>query len=332
MRGDTGPRLTARWLRAFLAALVMGALVVPLAAATRPRVPAPPPADLGRVTARTLDAAYAANRANAAEAARMAEDHGDRRRAAVERAMARDPARRLLVFDGRGPGRAAEVFGDLADADRVAVLIPGSDTTLDTYDRFRATAESLHRQLGSRAPAGSRTAVIAWLGYATPGTVGTTVMTTGRAEQAAPELAEFVAGLYGIAGPDTQVSLLCHSYGSVVCARTAPALERAGTPVADIVFVGSPGTGVDRASDLRTSARVWAGRGAGDWIADVPHVRADLFGTTVGFGTDPMSPAYGARRFPAGSVGHSDYFTPGSESLAGLARIVLGETTEVRHD
>ncbi|MEV7286986.1 alpha/beta hydrolase [Streptomyces sp. NPDC093252] len=326
---QAGRRTRGRWFRALLAALVMAALVVPLAAATRPRVPAPAPADLGRITAATLGAAYAANRANAAEAARMAEDHGDRHRAAMERAMARDPARQFLAFDGRGPGLATEVFGDLAGADRIAVLIPGSDTTLDTYARFRATAVSLHRHLAARHP---RTAVIAWLGYETPGTVGTAVMTTTRAQEAAPELAESVAALYGIAGRDTEISLLCHSYGSVVCARAAPALEAEGLPVADLVLLGSPGTGVDRASDLRTSARVWAGRGARDWIADVPHARADLLGTTVGFGTDPMSPAYGARRFAAGSAGHGGYFAPGSESLANLARIVLGETAEVSHD
>jgi len=63
----------------------------------------------------------------------------------------------------------------------------------------------------------------------------------------------------------------------------------------------------------------------------VPHTRVDLFGTTVGFGTDPVSPAYGARVFAAGDGGHSDYFKPGSTSLANLTRIVLGETPEVPH-
>jgi hypothetical protein len=99
--------------------------------------------------------------------------------------------------------------------------------------------------------------------------------------------------------------------------------------VRDIVLVGSPGTGVDSAAALRTPARVWAARGAGDWVAEVPHTHADLFGATVGFGTDPVSPAYGARVFAAGEGGHSDYFKPGSVSLGNLARIVLGDTSEV---
>jgi hypothetical protein len=64
----------------------------------------------------------------------------------------------------------------------------------------------------------------------------------------------------------------------------------------------------------------------------VPHLSAGLFGTTVGFGTDPLSPAFGARVFAAGDGGHSDYFAPGSTSLTNLTRIVLGRTQAVTRD
>jgi hypothetical protein len=298
------------------------------------------------VTAATLDEAYAANRANAEEASRMADAHGDRARAATDRAMAAS-SRHFLTFDGRGSGRTAEVLGDLAHADRVAVLVPGSDTSLDTYDRFRATATHLWTELNRRggkitatgtgtggagtgasvdthAAPGPRTAVVAWLGYETPATISTTVATSGRAEQAAPRLREFIRQLRGIVGEKARLSLLCHSYGSVVCGRAA-----AGLDVDDIALVGSPGTGADTATALHTRARVWAARGSDDWVGEVPHVKADLFGTTVGFGTDPISPTFGARVFAAGDGGHSDYFAPGSVSLTNLARIVLGETSEV---
>ncbi|WP_320778359.1 alpha/beta hydrolase, partial [Streptomyces sp. CRN 30] len=244
--------------------------------------------------------------------------------AAADRALA-GPSRRLLAFDGRGTGRVTEVFGDLARAERVAVLVPGSDTGIDTYGRFRAGALALRDRLVRDGDV--PTAVVAWLGYETPGTVSTAVTTTGRAEEAAPELRAFVAALRGVTAPGARVSLLCHSYGTVVCARAAD-----GPGVSDIVFLGSPGTGADTAAGLRSGARIWAARSTGDWIADVPHVSADLFGTTVGFGTDPLSPAYGARVFAAGDGGHSDYFDPASPSLANLARIVLGRVTEVTHD
>ncbi|MER6011361.1 alpha/beta hydrolase [Streptomyces bluensis] len=347
-RARARARGAGRVRRVLLALVVAVAVVAPLAAFARPQIPAPAPAVLPPVTAATLDEAYAANRANAAEAARMAAANGDRKRAAADRSMAVS-TRRFLSFDGRGTGQAVEVFGDLAHADRVAVLVPGSDTTLDTYDRFRAGATALMDEVATRSPEGghrtrtaraAHTAVVSWLGYETPRTISTTVLTTGRAESAAPRLESFVRELRGLVGQDARISLLCHSYGSVVCARTAERADRQGAGlqgtglqgearVDDIVLIGSPGTGADSAAALHTSARVWAGRGAGDWIADVPHAGADLFGTTVGFGTDPVSPAFGARVFAAGDGGHSDYFRPGSVSLDNLARIVLGDTSEV---
>jgi hypothetical protein len=312
-------------MRALLAVLVTAAVVVPLTGAARPGIPAPAPAALAPVTATTLERGYAANRANAELASRMAAAHGDAHRAAADHKLAA-PSRRLLSYDGRGAGRLTEVFGDLARADRVAVLVPGSDTSLDTYERFHTAAASLHERLTRQAPAGTTTAVIAWLGYSTPGTVSTTAVTTDRADEAAPALREFIRGLPALTGPDARLTLLCHSYGSVVCARAA-----AGLDVDDLVLLGSPGTGADSVAALRTRARVWAARGTDDWVAEVPHVSVDLFGTTVGFGTDPVSPSFGARVFTAGDAGHSDYYRPGSASLANLTRIVLGETREVTH-
>ncbi|QES42826.1 hypothetical protein DEJ49_19150 [Streptomyces venezuelae] len=316
-----------RLRRTLLAAGVATAVVFPLSGAARPEIPAPAPASLGRVTAATLPGAYAANRANATEAAVQAGRYGARGRAAALRAMA-SPHRDFLAFDGRGAGRTAEVFGDLAHADRVAVLVPGSDTSLDSYGRLRAGAVALRAELDRQAKPGSRTAVVAWLGYETPGTVSPAVLTTGRADGAAPALRSFVAGLHGI-NAHARVSLLCHSYGSVVCASAATGPR--GLDVADIALYGSPGTGVDKAADLHTRARIWAGRGSGDWIADVPHTSAGLFGTTVGFGTDPVSADYGARVFAAGDGGHSDYLKPGSVPLGNLARIVRGDAPEVTH-
>lgn len=165
-------RLSARVRRTLLAVVVAGAVVVPVSAAAHPSIPAPPPAALAPLTPATLPAAYAANRANAATAARMAAVHGNTGRARTLRGMA-SAGRRFLTFDARGPGRTAEVFGDLASADRIAVLVPGSDTSLDAYGRLRAGALALHGKLGPRA------AVIAWLGYETPDTVSPAALTTG---------------------------------------------------------------------------------------------------------------------------------------------------------
>ncbi|MEV5973126.1 alpha/beta hydrolase [Streptomyces sp. NPDC051921] len=318
-------RRTGRLRRTLLAALVTAAVAVPVAGAARPaEVPAPAPPGIGRLTsaeptalAGELAARYAANREALRAAEGTADSHGARRRAASLREMAA-PERQFLSFDGRDGGRSAEVVGDLARAERIAVLVPGADTGLDSYGRLRAGAVALQKALQQGAYA--RTAVIAWLGYRTPGTGSAASLTPGRAEQAAPALRSLVQELSAVR-PGARITLLGHSYGSVVCALAATR-----TPVAAVVLYGSPGTGFDTAADLRTTASVWAGRATGDWVAEVPHVRVPLpGGTELGFGTDPVDPRFGARRFAAGAGGHSDYLVPGSPSLRNLARIVDGQ-------
>ncbi|MGK4584379.1 alpha/beta hydrolase [Kitasatospora sp. HPMI-4] len=310
-------RPLSRLRRTLLAALVTASVALPVSGAAGPAaVPAPAPAALAplrSVSPAALAERYAATRADIRAAERTAAGHGDRERAAELHGMA-DPARRFLSFDGRDGGRAAEVFGDLSDADRIAVLVPGSDTDLDRYGRFRDGALALRQQLGGRS------AVIAWLGYRTPSLLSPDVLTTGLGADAAPELRRFTAELSS-AAPAARISVLCHSYGSVVCARAASGLD-----VADLVLFGSPGTGYRDAAALHTRAAVWAGRGTGDWVGDVPHVRLRLPFATVGLGTDPISSQFGARVFPAGDGGHSDYLKPGSVSLRNIARIVSGLT------
>ncbi|MFI0907809.1 alpha/beta hydrolase [Streptomyces sioyaensis] len=306
---------SGRLLRTLLATLVAASVAVPVSGAARPAaVPAPAPVALAPLRAAgpgALAERYAVNRAGIRAAARMADGHGDRARARALRRMA-GPARQFLSFDGRGGGRTAEVFGDLARAERIAVLVPGSDTNLDTYARFQAGATALRRTLDGRS------AVVAWLGYETPGTVSPEVLTPGRAESAAPQLRSFLGEMAALR-PSARISVLCHSYGSVVCGRAAPGLE-----VADLVLYGSPGAGAGSAAALHTRATVWAGRGAGDWIAEVPHGQLDLPFATLGLGADPVSDAFGARVFAAGTGGHSDYLAPGSVALRNIARIVSG--------
>lgn len=165
--------------------------------------------------------------------------------------------------------------------------------------------------------------MVAWLGYRTPAMLSAGALTTATADRAVPQLVSLVAELR-VVRPGARVSLLCHSYGSVVCARGASRLD-----VADIVLYGSPGAGAADVASLHTAATVRAGRGSRDWIAHVPHVRVQLPLHTLGFGTDPVAPTFGAAVFDAGSAGHSDYLRPGSVSLRSLAAIVAG--TEAGH-
>ncbi|MGW2301724.1 alpha/beta hydrolase [Streptomyces sp. NPDC001809] len=230
------------------------------------------------------------------------------------------PGRQVLAFDPTGTGRTAEVLGDLTRARHVSVIVPGVDTNLltfqKTHGRYGAPAgmaRSLYRAERAASP-GARVAVIAWADYTAPAGVGVDAMTGRLAQGGAARLVRLTEGLPG----DARVALFCHSYGSVLCGVAAPRLP---ARVTDVAVAGSPGMRVGRAAELRTPARVWAMRDADDWIADVPHLEVG----GVGHGADPVAPEFGARLLSArGAIGHSGYFTPGTESLGNFAAIGVG--------
>jgi len=294
------------------------AVVIATTAAVLPGSQVDRPQPLPAFTTKALAARYATDSRMIAAAARTASRTGN---TALAHALDGMRGHHFIDFNPRGPGLAAEVIGNLATAKRVAILVPGSDTSLTTFDS-RGTSSPQGGALALAAEAhrldpGNHLAVIAWLGYATPGTFSPAVLTSGDAGQGASALRPLVDAL---ARHGYQVALICHSYGSVVCGLAAPHL-----PVTDIAVVGSPGMDAASAGALHTTARVWAGRGASDWIQAVPHIH--LFG--LGLGQDPMSPAFGARVFAAGTGGHSSYLKPGDISLRNLAYIALGDLMAV---
>jgi Alpha/beta hydrolase len=296
----------------------VAATVFATTAAVFPGAPADRMQSLPAFTTSALTVRYAANSTAIAKAAGSAQRSGD---PALARALDAMRGKHFLSFDPRGQSEAIEVLGNLATATRVAIMVPGSDTSLTTFfSRGTASpgggAAALAAQTHRLDP-GARLAILAWLGYTTPSTLSPSVMTSGDAGQGASALRPLVTGL---AARGDQVALLCHSYGSVVCGLAAPHL-----PVTDIAVFGSPGMDVASARQLDTSARVWAGRASGDWIRYVPHMQ--LLG--LGFGQDPTAPAFGARPFSCGGAGHSGYLRPGSMSVRNLAYIALGDPAGV---
>jgi hypothetical protein len=302
-------------------AILIGAVATAVFATTAAMLPdgqADRPQPLPTFSAQALAARYATDSRMIAQAARAARraDNTD-----LARALAAMRGHHFLDFNPRGQGLAVEVVGDLARATRVAILVPGSDTSLATFDS-RGTASPQGGALALAAEARrldprARLAVIAWLGYTTPSTISPGVLTSGDAGQGSSALRPLVADL---AKDGYQVALLCHSYGSVVCGLAAPHL-----PATDIAMIASPGIDAPSVRALHTTARIWAGRGAGDWIRHVPHVH--FLG--LGFGQDPMTPGFGARIFSCGQGGHSSYFLPGSVAVRNLAYIALGDPAGV---
>jgi hypothetical protein len=238
------------------------------------------------------------------------------------------PSGRLLGYDPRGDGRAIEVFGDLATARHIAIVVPGTGWDLHRLlteehtknDTPVATAEALYAEIRRLDPS-TPAAVVVWLGYDPPENIDREVMRSARAVAGGTALARFVAGLPAMTHNTAHVSAVCHSYGAVVCAYAI----RDGARIADLAAVAAPGMDVGSARDLKP-ARVWAARVADDPIRFTPFVRV----AGLGHGADPMRPAFGARVFRTGAAhGHGGYFVPGTESLTNLARVALGRADEV---
>jgi pimeloyl-ACP methyl ester carboxylesterase len=239
-------------------------------------------------------------------------------------------SRQFLVFDPEGKGRVVEVFGDLASADRIAVLVPGVANRAENFStgvgdiRGRAPAVQA-RALYDAARAASprqRVAVIAWLGYDAPQGVGRSAAREELARAGAISLDRFVTDLATIR-PSARVTVVGHSYGSVVAGLAAANLP---SQVKDIVVIGSPGMGVSRVAELRTTAHIWSGQSSQDWIEWLPTGR--LWG--AGHGTMPATPGFGDRVFGTrGVAGHDHYLAPGTQSLSNIVQIVLGRDASV---
>jgi hypothetical protein len=236
---------------------------------------------------------------------------------------------RLLGYDPRGDGHVIEVFGDLATARHVAVIVPGSGWDLDKVMRTDAhtsgqknanpvvAAQALRAEMGRLSPR-TGTAVVVWLGYDAPEGIDRQAARSERAVAGAPALTGFLNDL----PREARITLIGHSYGTVVCGHALQAGGRAD----DVVALASPGMDAVSAVDLRTRARIWAARVSDDPIGLTPHVRLGGYGHE----TDPITPGFGARVFTTGAAqGHGGYYSPGTESLANLARITLGRTADV---
>lgn len=232
--------------------------------------------------------------------------------------------RHILAYDSAGDGRVVEVLGNLATADQIAVVVPGSGHNLGNFwtstsgaaprrDGVNLLAEMRRQGGGSRA----RVAVVVWLGYDTPEALDLVAARSDRAVAGTDDLVR----LTQLLSPSANVTLIGHSYGSVVVGYAARAAR-----ADNLVLIASPGVDVRSVADLHTAAKVWAARGPRDPIGLVPSIRIG----GLGHGADPVSSGFGARAFETGEIsGHDHYYQPGSESLANLARIALGRTEQV---
>ncbi|TDB73518.1 alpha/beta hydrolase [Micromonospora sp. KC723] len=256
------------------------------------------------------------------------------------RLAAGPPRAYLLGLDERGDGRAVVALGNPDRSAQVLTYVPGMTTDLADAPGELGRAGRVLARCAGIAP-GEETAAVLWLDYDAPDFLPEASSPT-QAREAGPALHRFQEGLRAThEGPPARQTVLGHSYGSVVVGGAA---RDHGLAADALVFVGSPGVGVDRAEALRLPPeRVWASTAPDDVIRLVEPpgqlaARAVLatspLATAVSllrpddhrlwFGHDPADPGFGGRTFPGARAGHAGYWEPGNPALDGMARIVLG--------
>ncbi|ORT55254.1 alpha/beta hydrolase [Streptomyces sp. CB03238] len=260
-----------------------------------------------------------------------------------------DPPMFLLGIGDEGNGRAIVSYGNPDVSKNVSAYVPGLGTKLDDEFADETMKRAQDTAIGARKVDPSSAAII-WLGYDAPQHVD--VATTGDAERGAPAYNQFMAGLEATnSNKDPHLTAIGHSYGSLTVGTAAR--QSGGIPgVDDVVLLGSPGIGVDKAEDLGVGKNhVFVGAADNDLVTKAPMVGEafDWRDDDNYFGKDPASEAFGARRFkvddgppfigislPGGlELGlmdaHSQYFDPDLdlESAENIARIVGGKPEEI---
>ena len=258
-----------------------------------------------------------------------------------------------------GNGRVVEVIGDLHRARHVAVIVPGMTNSIRDYDpNTRIKGTELAKAMRAYDP---NTAVVVWLGYRTPNQTAAGLVegaASGRARDGARQLVDDLEVLRRMA-PESHLTIIGHSYGSVVAGETLlsyPLAKRVDAlGIEDVAVVGSPGMNTNSRRALgHPDIDVWASKVAtielgsisvnrkqrglyvplpipvpyrigpfGNGPVDItpPHP-SDLIPFVPVHGEDPSAKGFGAKRFSsAGASGHSEYFKKGTVALENLARI-----------
>lgn len=252
----------------------------------------------------------------------------------------------LLGVDTAGTGRVVMALGNPDTADHVGIFVPGMTSNITGAEGLINQAQVIKTASDQQDPTGSNSSIL-WLGYdAPPGVV--TAAFESRAEKAGPALDLFIDGINATHGGDADVTVIGHSYGSVV---TGVADRDFKLNADKMFFIGSPGVGVDSAAELSVGAQnVYASTASNDIIRRTPSPgEMGRIGLSVlfpqlapvllpealnpqneamRFGPSPSSTQFGGNVVPtvpgAGSErnAHSSYFATDNPAMIGIGQVI----------
>ena len=242
--------------------------------------------------------------------------------------------RQLLVLDNSSSEDtlAAIAVGNVHTATHVAVFVPGLGSDVrDDLHRYDGDVAALQRTAEDLLPDGDSVACVTWMNYQAPHMgwslldPSRTVISPLAASRGAPRLTAFLDGLDAARGPDPHLTLLGHSYGSLVASLSLRGADTAG--VDEFVAAGSPGLGFDDSAGLSVPpGHLFVAEARGDLVADLGAFGADPGGLG---GIETISTEANAAQGTSENVGHSDYLTPGTTAQRETALVVTGQSQEV---
>jgi hypothetical protein len=252
----------------------------------------------------------------------------------------------LIGLDISGDGRAIVSSGNPDTAADVATYVPGTGSELA---KIGGDMDRSDRMVDAAAQAGSpSTAVVTWLGYDAPNGL-INAGSESYADDGKGALGSFQDGLRASHQGDvpSHNTVLGHSYGTTVVGHAA---RDGGLNADELVFVASPGVGVDNAGGLHLDGVNQAdiGRHVHSTVAEhdmikVTNIEVGEYegdSVDIALGPDPATTEFGGQVFTSdpGTPGppyagglsteaHSEYWNPKSKSLDNIGRIIAGAPT-----
>ncbi|WP_332845806.1 alpha/beta hydrolase [Amycolatopsis mongoliensis] len=252
----------------------------------------------------------------------------------------------LVGLDTSGQGKAIVASGNPDTAANVATYVPGTGSELGKIGGDIDRSDKMwHAADRSGSPS---TAVVTWVGYDAPDDIAA-AGSESYADNGKDALGGFQDGLRATHQGDalSHNTVLGHSYGTTVVGHAA---RDGGLNADELVFVASPGVGVDTADQLHLD-----GVNPGDighhvhsTVADHDMIKVtnlevgDDSGAShdIALGPDPTAPQFGGQTFTSapGTAGpwytgglssdaHSQYWEDRSPSLRNFGLIIAGKPT-----
>ncbi|MFB7293139.1 alpha/beta hydrolase [Actinacidiphila glaucinigra] len=247
--------------------------------------------------------------------------------------------RLLLAVDSERQGHAVISLGNPDTATNVVTYVPGTRTSLASFEKHVGRSHDL--RLEAMRLSDVPTASIVWFDYDAPPTI-LDALHEGRAIAGFPGLSRFLHGLRvsHVGSSPARSTLLGHSYGSLVAGKALA--SEADSPVDYVILVGSPGVGVNHASDLHLDPHnVWSAKSPNDiikvalslnpmqWVKRSRNPLNWASGRHKRFGIDPLSKKFNGNKFGVASGknpldAHISYWSRETGALSALAEIVTG--------